>query len=939
MRGRESRARSWGKIEVVSKMRGTQTPENLALSLRPRPFFATSFFLCYFALSLLSLPSVEAGPADHLVISEVKAGSGGSDSQDFIELYNPTPVAITLRGMRLVYGGQSGEAPLFEWSNNSTTVIPPKKYFLLGRSGYLPSADANFFSNTNLEFSGGVALVDTASNSYIDAVAWGSILTPYQEGTAAPATGTAGSIERKANNTSTSVRMGSGGVDEFRGNAEDNFENSTDFVFKSVPQPQNSASPSEDGVPPTSISTFSASTGRGGAGGVVDLSWTAVGDDNSIATATLYVVKYSQVPITDTASFNSASTYTQNWTPLTAGSLEKRAMTGLSEDILYYFSIVAVDAAGNSGGLSMNALLNKSVSARSSLPDVTPPASVADAVVTPGSLEGQIALSWSAPGDDGVTGTVDRYVIRYSTSLLSAQNLSLASLYAQAIIPRTPGGREGLLMSGFQGGTVYFFSVSGVDDAGFEGGISNVVSINAQYDVTPPGKIGLLTLSLDERSQEVVVKFTASGDDGTLGTAAGYDIRYSSTLMTTGSASLGTAYVSTLAAASYGQVEVLRMSLRVFTKGVTTYLSVAAKDERGNVGTYPNIVTFVRPLDNTIPNAPVRVRGQTQSDGSWKLTWDAVTFNEDKTPISDLQYYRVYRKHGSSLFVQMAEVSQEILEWTDTSPPAGGAYYFVTALDRAYNESASSLVGSPGGQEGLIRMMDDAVVIELESAQLDDLDRTKNEYREDILLRIVMKAVPAFVRAVSEYEVKASKAQSGTELNGFVFSKRARMAFRLPAIAAAPGRAVAVPRADETYAAFWWDGVNWVKMPGTVDLSSQTLYVTTAKSGVYQIRVTPLATEFGLTTVSPGKVFTPNGDGTNDQVEIFFDNPKDSSISFAKVFDLKGAEVGELKLGSTSASLVWDGKDKGGVVVSRGMYLYQIQVEGKTFTGTVVVAK
>jgi len=102
---------------------------------------------------------------------------------------------------------------------------------------------------------------------------------------------------------------------------------------------------------------------------------------------------------------------------------------------------------------------------------------------------------------------------------------------------------------------------------------------------------------------------------------------------------------------------------------------------------------------------------------------------------------------------------------------------------------------------------------------------------------------------------------------------------------------------------------------------------------------------------SLSRVLTPNGDGLNDIAILCVDNPRSSSVS-GSVFDLRGARVATLfyKPGtaggcppSVSAppnveQLTWDGKASGRTVPA-GVYVYQIQSEGVTVTGTVVVVR
>ena len=87
------------------------------------------------------------------------------------------------------------------------------------------------------------------------------------------------------------------------------------------------------------------------------------------------------------------------------------------------------------------------------------------------------------------------------------------------------------------------------------------------------------------------------------------------------------------------------------------------------------------------------------------------------------------------------------------------------------------------------------------------------------------------------------------------------------------------------------------------------------------------------------RIFTPNGDGANDKARFEFDNPEQLPVT-GTVYDLSGARVSDLQPGSDPTTvLLWDGKDSGGQTVAGGIYIYQIIFEGKTATGTVVVAR
>jgi hypothetical protein len=92
-----------------------------------------------------------------------------------------------------------------------------------------------------------------------------------------------------------------------------------------------------------------------------------------------------------------------------------------------------------------------------------------------------------------------------------------------------------------------------------------------------------------------------------------------------------------------------------------------------------------------------------------------------------------------------------------------------------------------------------------------------------------------------------------------------------------------------------------------------------------------------VTRVAP-RIITPNGDGANDKARFEFDNPEDLPVT-GEVYNLSGARIADLKGSDPASVLLWDGKDVDGKVVAGGIYIYQLEFQGKTATGTVVVAR
>jgi len=143
---------------------------------------------------------------------------------------------------------------------------------------------------------------------------------------------------------------------------------------------------------------------------------------------------------------------------------------------------------------------------------------------------------------------------------------------------------------------------------------------------------------------------------------------------------------------------------------------------------------------------------------------------------------------------------------------------------------------------------------------------------------------------------------------------------------------------DSSGSIFYHNGIEWIKLGGVYDTTNKTISVKTNMFGKYKAKASSRSEEFTLTHISPSKIFTPNNDGVYDEIEFYIDNPTDSQVT-AKIYNIAGKEIADMKLSPTGTNYYWDGKDKDGNIVESGIYIYQFKVEGKVINGTVVVAR
>ena len=176
------------------------------------------------------LAALTAEPIDHLLVSEVMTG-GASASDELIELYNPSAAALPLEGLEVIYVTTTGGTITRKasWAAGAAS-LPPGTHLLIanGAGAFAGIADVTY-TNGLAAPGGSVAIRILGAGTALDAVGWGTAASTWMEGGAALAPAAGQSIER--------LPGGSGG------SGQDTNENSADFVERTAPDPQNTASP------------------------------------------------------------------------------------------------------------------------------------------------------------------------------------------------------------------------------------------------------------------------------------------------------------------------------------------------------------------------------------------------------------------------------------------------------------------------------------------------------------------------------------------------------------------------------------------------------------------------------------------------------------------------------------------------------------------------
>ena len=151
------------------------------------------------------------------------------------------------------------------------------------------------------------------------------------------------------------------------------------------------------------------------------------------------------------------------------------------------------------------------------------------------------------------------------------------------------------------------------------------------------------------------------------------------------------------------------------------------------------------------------------------------------------------------------------------------------------------------------------------------------------------------------------------------------------------------PRAVQAFSGrpsvFWHNGVEYINLGGQEDPATGNIYVNASHTGRYILRdISGNSFSFSM---EPKKIFTPNGSGPNatETMKFRYTNTTGEQVS-GEVYDLSGAFMARMAPRSAQGDyLEWDGKNDSGELVRKGVYIYQLKVGGRVFSGTVIVAR
>jgi hypothetical protein len=217
--------------------------------------------------------------------------------------------------------------------------------------------------------------------------------------------------------------------------------------------------------------------------------------------------------------------------------------------------------------------------------------------------DSSVVLQWTAPGDDGMSGRASVYDIRYRTTTVSGTDTTTwwngATQVNGEPLPGNPGTTDSMRVRGLAPLSTYYFMVRTGDEVPNWAGYSNLAQKSTSGDVTAPAAISTLAVT-SVGTTSLTLRWTSTGDDNTTGTAASYDVRYSTSSITAANFASATAATGEPSPQIAGTQQTF--NLTGLTTGQVYYVAMKATDERGNVSVISNVVSGT-PADTVAPAA------------------------------------------------------------------------------------------------------------------------------------------------------------------------------------------------------------------------------------------------------------------------------------------------------------------------------------------------
>ena len=342
--------------------------------------------------------------------------------------------------------------------------------------------------------------------------------------------------------------------------------------------------------------------------------------------------------------------------------------------------------------------------------DPVPPGQVAGLALHGAPGSSRVPLTWIASGDDGATGTAMAYDLRYSTSPITGDaTFNAATKVGGVPAPQVSGSTENFTVLYLQGSTTYWFATKAVDKANNTSPLSNVIS------VTTPAAARITDLDHGAIGFNKVVLVWTAIDDGSLGTFASYDARYStSPIADDATFNAATQATGEPTPKAPGGAETFTVTGLV---GSTMYwFAIKAIDNGGNRSPLSNVLQLTTaPPDLTPPQWIGNLKGApSKTAKSVDLTWTApadygangggpfaataYNLRYSTSPITEANFAAATAVTG----LAAPKTSGQVETFTVTLPTGNTMYYFaIKSSDEASPVNVSEISNCAPGKSSV----------------------------------------------------------------------------------------------------------------------------------------------------------------------------------------------------------------------------------------------
>lgn len=665
-----------------------------------------------------------------------------------------------------------------------------------------------------------------------------------------------------------------------------------------------------DMTPPAAITDLQATPG---AVNQMMLQWTApdennniYSDKNPVASYVVRIATFSADSVGSTTTWwNAAQDVANEPAPSAPGTVEYMILNGLPGGVTYYSAVKSVDDVGFTSPIDLN----------TETPGLQARAYIISSLTTAPTNFGGVALSttniqWTWD----IMPSATYYVLYASPANTAVANTNTLSVTETGFSPNMP--------------------VTRVLRAGNASGISPPTSPITVYTLAQtPANMAVNGIALNSATLAWTSNTNPAGTE--------YRLERSNN---------GVTYVpvTTLTSTIYTDTGLVQLT--------TYYYRVRAVNGDGIFSAPTSTVSVFTTIQDDVqgPMAPAGLKGFLDPTGNaFTLTWEPVRYNVDGSSITDLAGYYIYRRDtltGPGIKITPAPLTAAAF----ADNVSGQIYYYtIRAVDTGGHESEHSLIADSSPDANIIYLSTDGVShVQMPQSVNDLLRSAYNKYGVPLTLRMTDEVATNDGVIVRNVRLRLVRIDTGELLSDLAFARpqavvavgyndaNGQVSSGAPGLS---GAAVLPGVTPEQLSLYWHNGVTWVRIGGTLDRLGRTVKTKSSFLGSYQLRASANPSTLSL---SPGNVyprlFTPNGDGLNDRVYFVLENPNNVSVS-GEIFDKEGRHVRTLPPPTANAgigtTLIWDGKDDRGNVVPGGAYIYKLSGEGRSFTGTVGVAR